>query len=508
MKRVIGLGMVSVLLLSACVEADQVEVEEQVEELVISRNFEKPPGAADYLHNYQDTVIPELDTDTLQSLTEERELADRLTREEMEEDLKTFLSAMRYGYGPYEFYGGDEAFLSAADDMMQWVSSADAEVEGEDYADQLREHFSFIKDQHFVIHGQNAYEKELAQYGVEEWTFTKENEAYFFNDEEVTLINDESPEDLLKPSFDENGELIYRAVSLSEGEAEQWEIETAADIYTGKPEKLFTNPGGMKPFEVSETDTDIPVITWRTMLAYEDDPYTYDDMLDTVDLIKEAPAAILDLRNNMGGNLYLVNKFIHELTGSPPSHSETVFLETNTVHALLSHTRETLEETGLDSETFYDHLPEAVYGEYDANFTDVSPISRVETFGTEWAGTGVEISKEPSLDTPLYVLMNENTASAGEIMVEALMEYDNTVLIGGPSAGVFTSDMGSMLFLPHSGIMIGMPSTLIMSPYSYGREAVGLEPDVWLSGDGVMVRTVEWAERMLAEEELAEEVAQ
>lgn len=501
MKKIIRIGLVSVILLTACEEADQTLMEEQTEELVVNRDFEAPPGAADYLHNYQDTVIPELDADTLKSLTEERELADQLTHEDMENDLKTFLSAMRYGYGPYEFYGGDEAFLSAADEMMQWISSSEPEVDGEEYADQLIESFSFIKDQHFWINGQNAYEKEVVQYGVEEWTFTKENEAYFFNDEEVTLINDESPRDILKPSLDENGELIYRAVSLSGGEAEQWEVETEEDIHTAKPQKLFTNPGGMKPFEVSDTDGGIPVITIRTMMVYEDDQYTYADMLDTVDLIKEAPAAILDLRNNMGGNLYLVNKFIHDLTGSPPSHSEFVFLETNTVHALLSHTRETLEETGLDSETFYDHLPQAVYGEYDASLTDLSPTSRVETFGTEWAGTGVEISEEPSLDTPLYVLMNENTASAGEIMVEGLMEYDNTVLIGGPSAGVFTSDMGSMIFLPHSGIVIGMPSMLIMSPYSYGREAVGLEPDVWLAGDGVMERTVKWAESRLADEE-------
>ncbi|MDG5473192.1 S41 family peptidase [Jeotgalibacillus sp. ET6] len=501
MKKFMGIGLLSVALLSGCTQADSIREESLENELVVNRTFEEPPAIAAYLPDFEETEIPELSTDMLQSITEERELAGQLSQEDMVKDLETFLSAMRYGFGPYEFYGGDEAFLAAADEVENWIHSSAEVRSGKEYSKKLRESFSFVEDQHFYIEGLNPFQKEVAPVGVEEWQFTKEENAYFFNSEEVELINNESPKNYIKSSFDEKGELIYFAAAMTQESEEEWTLETDSDTYRAVPFQLTTHSEGQEPFNISETDEGISVVTFRTMMVHEEDFFTYEDMLSAVDYIKEAPAAILDLRNNGGGNGFFSTRFIHDLTGSPPTGTESIWIDTNTNHVLLSTIRELYQQQGAILETFYEHLPPEIYGGYDVDYLPVVPDAGVTTFGTAWAGTDVEISKEPSLDIPLYILMNENTASAAELIIEGLMKYENTILIGSTTSGAFTSDAGSLFFLPHSGVMIGMPSSLSIGPYSYQREGVGIEPDVWISGGGAMERTVKWAESALSDEE-------
>ncbi|TFD93626.1 S41 family peptidase [Jeotgalibacillus sp. R-1-5s-1] len=496
MRKVMGFGLAAVLLLAACEEADRaVQENEQSDELVISRDVEDPPSVAAYLPKFDETEIPELEPEVLMTLTEEKELAEALTQDEMYADFEIFIRTMRYGYGPYEFYGGDEAFKAAAEEMNQWISSSEGQVSGEEYARKLRDAFSFIKDQHFFIQGVHAFMKEMVPYGVESWQFTKENDDYFFNDEKIVLINGEHPELFIEPSFSEDGELIYQAITMADSSGGEWTLETESDTYKSTPVQFFTNPESLEPFEISETEDGIPVVRFGTMMVNEKDEFTYDDMFEAGELIKESPEAILDLRDNNGGNGNFVEKFIHNLTGSPPSKQEYLLIGTNTQHVLLSNVRDLYEEAGFNIETFYDHMPPILYGLHSTDAIPVEPVSKVVTFGTSWAGTGVEIDKEPSLDTKLYILMNKNTVSAAEWMTEALMEYENVVLIGTPTAGAFTSDAGAPFYLPNSGVLINMPSTYSISPYSYQREAIGIEPDVWIHGTGALERTIKWAER-------------
>ncbi|TFE02380.1 S41 family peptidase [Jeotgalibacillus salarius] len=484
------------LLLGACDDNEQAfEKEVFTEEFIEEKEFPDPPATSDYLPDFTETEIPELSLDTLSGLTEERPMPETVTADDMRADADTFLRAMRYGFGPYEFYGGDEAFQAADRELNEWIESQGQSVSTLTFIGKLSDVYSFIEDQHFAIAGFPPFIKEAIPHSVEDWAFTKEGNTYFFEGEEVTSVNGEEVSPYMRPSLSEDGEEIYRAVSMKNGGGGKWALETEEETYTSFSNQMTVKQNGSQElFSISETDEGIPVIRFGTFKFTEDHDLTFEDLLDVVDVIEGAPAAILDLRNNRGGSTWFGTRVIHDLTGAPPSHDESVWIDTNTVNLFMSERVEGHMKEGAVYKTFYED-----YGLFMPDLSEefklpAEPDSGIDTFGTTWAGTGVEISETPSLETPLYILMNENSASASEMLISDLLEYDQTTLIGTATRGAYTSNAGSLFYLPHSGIDIHMPSTFFVSPYSFEREAVGIEPDIWLSGSDAMERAVKWIE--------------
>ncbi|KIL51540.1 hypothetical protein KP77_10520 [Jeotgalibacillus alimentarius] len=490
------------LLLTACVDDEKaIETESEPAEFVIEeREYADPPATSGYVPDFTTTDIEELPVEVLEELSVERPMSETVTTDEMREDIDTFLRAMRYGYGPYEFYGGDEAFLAAENELNKWIDSQDRPVSTLTFTGKLSDAYSFIKDQHFGIAGTQAYMKEVIPHSVEDWIFTKEGDTYFYEGEEVISVNGEDAEAYMKPSLGESGEEIYRTVSMSEDGAGQWTLETADDTYTAFSFQMTVKQDETDSlFDISETDEEIPVIRFGTFMFTEEQDFTFEDMFEAIDVIEDAPAAILDLRDNGGGLTGFGTRFVHELTGAPPSHSESVWLDTKTINLLMMERFKGRIEEGVIYKTFYED-----YGLFlpDPNEEFQLPdesAAGIETFDTLWAGTDVEISESPSLETPLYILMNENSGSAAELLISDLLEYDQTTLMGTATRGMFTSDAGSLFYLPNSGISIHMPGSVIVSPYSFEREAIGIEPDIWLSGSDAMERMVEWVEEQHVE---------
>ncbi|MBM7578706.1 S41 family peptidase [Jeotgalibacillus terrae] len=485
------------LLLTACMDDEQaVETEREPAGFVIEeKEYADPPATSGYVPDFTATDIEELPVETLEELAVERPMSETVTADEMREDVDTFLRAMRYGYGPYEAYGGDEAFLAAERELNEWIDSQDQSVSTVTFNGKLSDAYSFIKDQHFGIAGVQPYMKEVIPHSVEDWIFTKEGDTYFYEGEEVVSVNGEDAEAFMQPSLGEGGEEIYRAVSMSEDGAGQWTLETADDTYTAFSFQMTVKPDEADSlFDISETDEGIPVIRFGTFALTDDLDFTFDDMFEAVDAIEDAPAAILDLRDNGGGLGGFGTRFVHDLTGSPPSSTESVWLDTKTINLLMAEkVKEGIEE-GKVYKTFYEDYGLFLPDPNEEFQLPDEPDAGVETFETKWTDTGVDISESPSLETPLYILMNENSGSASEILISDLLEYDQTTLMGTATRGVFTSDAGSLFYLPNSGISIHMPGSFYVSPYSFEREAIGIEPDIWLSGSGAMERAAEWIE--------------
>ena len=63
----------------------------------------------------------------------------------------------------------------------------------------------------------------------------------------------------------------------------------------------------------------------------------------------------------------------------------------------------------------------------------------------------VSTASLPDLTTPLYLLVNENTASAAEVLAAALKENDRAVLVGHKTFGKYFPHRGTNeIFMPHS----------------------------------------------------------
>lgn len=74
------------------------------------------------------------------------------------------------------------------------------------------------------------------------------------------------------------------------------------------------------------------------------------------------------------------------------------------------------------------------------------------------------------------------TFSAGEGLVHALTNVENTLIIGANTAGAFSGTNLSTFQLPYSGLPFSFGQHLICWNTDYFREGYGLAPDIYLTG--------------------------
>ena len=93
-------------------------------------------------------------------------------------------------------------------------------------------------------------------------------------------------------------------------------------------------------------------------------------------------------------------------------------------------------------------------------------------------------SDAKALDVPMAVLVNENTASAGELFCSALQDYDKAVIVGTQTYG-----KGSMQTIRQLSDGSGLSVTYryYCPPFSDNYDGVGVAPDVVVEPAGAML---------------------
>ena len=96
----------------------------------------------------------------------------------------------------------------------------------------------------------------------------------------------------------------------------------------------------------------------------------------------------------------------------------------------------------------------------------------------------VYYSDAKALDVPMAVLVNENTASAGELFCSALQDYDKAVIVGTQTYG-----KGSMQTIRQLSDGSGLSVTYryYCPPFSDNYDGVGVTPDVVVEPAGAML---------------------
>ena len=96
----------------------------------------------------------------------------------------------------------------------------------------------------------------------------------------------------------------------------------------------------------------------------------------------------------------------------------------------------------------------------------------------------IDYSDAKALDVPMAVLVNENTASAGELFCSALQDYDKAVIVGTQTYG-----KGSMQTIRQLSDGSGLSVTYryYCPPFSDNYDGVGVAPDVVVEPAGAML---------------------
>lgn len=161
------------------------------------------------------------------------------------------------------------------------------------------------------------------------------------------------------------------------------------------------------------------ILSFNSASEEEDSKDTYDEFIEKLDNLKDSGMnrLILDLRNNPGGSLDVVKKIADEL------------------------------------------LPEGVI-----TYTENKYGERVEYF-----------SDKEELNMPMVVLVNENSASASEVLTGALKDYNKAKIVGTKTFG---KGVVQSVIPFEDGSGLSITTSKYFTPNGVCIHDIGIEPDI------------------------------
>jgi hypothetical protein len=289
----------------------------------------------------------------------------------------------------------------------------------------------------------------------------------------VTSINDQSPDAYLFASLNARGEPIYRLGALSTTEPSPLRLVAEQDGAT-----RTLNVTLQRSDFVSYSDDlfredrlgGIPVIRVRSFSDHHAD--ALQAFVATARAHQGAPALIVDVRGNGGGNEAWPVRWIQELTGQ---RAEAVFIWAE----LRSQT--TLIGRANYMSYLYERYPDTtLYRQEAERHTRLAQEYAGGTYAPHWEGPLYPPLPLIPNDTTLVLAMNEYVASSGEGLIMRASQLENVVVVGENSKGCLTFGNVSLHLLPHSRMQVFMPINFGLYPDLEFREGTGLSPDLWV----------------------------
>ncbi|KHF39944.1 hypothetical protein LQ50_11630 [Halalkalibacter okhensis] len=455
-------------------------------------SFQEMP---DHLYDYSKSKDDELSEEKLSSLTNSHMRTPYLTREKIIEDVEVLHVTLKHMYALYEYMGGDEAFEKAKEGVINsvYIRDEESELSSKQFIDLLKEHYGFVIDNHFHLDYTPINESEHILYFSERVQFHENahGEYILAGNDRIQLFEINGDDDIkyyLKYSLDDDGNIVSIPAIFSNPlsiEEREWEItlkqedslHTEMITLEPMPKEIPRHQFG-NAFAITEKDG-VPWLQLRSMFVYEGADYDYYDMINTATLLKEEPYFVLDLRGNEGGSMILVDRWVDELFGQRVNwSSQSIHLFSNTSKAFIKDTIDFYQSrTGISTQTFED------------DFTDLFRINSIENFEIpQWEIDSNSQKKIYDNQTHIFILVDNNTASAAEHLVAKLKLANNTTVLGVNTRGAIISGNSLMWRLPNTQVDMFTPTFFNYNPDLLHKELVGIQPDLWITATRVESR--------------------
>lgn len=172
------------------------------------------------------------------------------------------------------------------------------------------------------------------------------------------------------------------------------------------------------------------------------------DFLSFGDKAKQYPYVIVDLRGNTGGNDMVFGDFLTRLLRQDDRH--------------------------LFDVPYYRAAPLT-----KSEFNMLQEDGVIDLIGDKMSYFPPEPRALTSSNRLIVVLIDNNTASAGEYAVGSIRSGKNVLVIGTNTPGLATSSVGELFVLPHSKIPLRVPMIFNFWHPDYYSVNEGFRPDIW-----------------------------
>ena len=411
-------------------------------------------GFEDYLQHHRGEVeITQAEIDSLMDLNHPGKAT--LTRAEALEDVDLYFRALHYSYGAY-YYFGEENFQKAENTIRAKLSSCKT-ITRDQLISLMYSNLLFVRDGHFCIAGryEPAYESSVQYlYYYSDRSFGKDANGYYLLGESekwyYTSCGNANAE--MQPYLEKSGRVCYSLrqfcpataahttdiITLTKGG------ETKTVSLTWSLSQSYLEDGSQVPDYHYLKSNGIALITIRRFdWNYEE---TMDEFVRTGSDLKNAKL-IIDARSNSGGDEDFIKNWLKSYTGEEPEQKTII---SNWGTAMFDRTQ--------------------AYADLGEEFA---------AFRT--GDNDYELSQGKLLEnsTPILLLTDSMSGSAGESIVTYCRTLDNCLVIGGPTRGAQLVGNVRGWTLPNSGIGFQFGQSF---HFIYNMENVdgkGYEPDLW-----------------------------
>lgn len=355
-------------------------------------------------------------------------------------DVDLFFRALKYAYGAY-YYFGEEFFNELKASVLAELKGKD-KISATELDNILKWHMAQVQDGHLRRADVDEYEYRYCK----DQSFFKDQKGYYKLIDGVRWYYDGSDNEYvtMKTTLTTGGAIVYSPVWFYHGSA----AVNTSDIYlvNGADQKTETVEWFEgKPLSESSLGLDYQFfrnngIAYISIRSFNNShgASSYDAFLNSASQVKDAKAIIIDLRTNGGGTDYYPREWIKRYSGSD----------------YVSYRSRTLSRsTALTTNT---------------------------ARGKETVNTGNSSGKLIYNLKPIIILTDDRCGSAGEFGVMEFATLENSIVVGGPTAGrTFCCGSLKTLYLPSSGVSFTIGTTMFWFNDEVNGDDKGLEPDIW-----------------------------
>ena len=412
-------------------------------------------GFEDYLQHHRGEVeITQAEIDSLMDLNHPGKAT--LTRAEALEDVNLYFRALHYSYGAY-YYFGEENFQKAENTIRAKLSSCKT-ITRDQLISLMYSNLLFVRDGHFCIAGryEPAYESSVQYlYYYSDRSFGKDANGYYLLGESekwyYTSCGNANAE--MQPYLEKSGRVCYSLrqfcpataahttdiITLTKGG------ETKTVSLTWSLSQSYLEDGSQGPDYHYLKSNGIALITIRRFdWNYEE---TMDEFVRTGSDLKNAKLIIIDARSNSGGDEDFIKNWLKSYTGEEPEQKTII---SNWGTAMFDRTQ--------------------AYADLGEEFA---------AFRTGDKDYELFQGKLLENSTPILLLTDSMSGSAGESIVTYCRTLDNCLVIGSPTRGAQLVGNVRGWMLPNSAIGFQFGQALHFIYSMENVEGKGYAPDLW-----------------------------
>ena len=409
---------------------------------------------------YEDlNLVSEEEAALLLSTPENDSLQTPYPKADILEDVDLLFRVFKSFYGPYYYYGGDEAFEGAKARIETEINAVSDQLTLEDVIAILSKNLFFIKDRHMNIGPELLCETNkiaVHDYYVEDLWFYEDDVGYYTKKEGrkwylSSVGSDENVNEYLKVTIDEKGQLCYMLGLTVPVDDARLSIDA---ITLCRGERIAGIPIAWTEFSARAGYSLEETITVKNGIP----------LLETVpqplcNYSAEEEEAAQNRLRNMGKDILTQDVVVVNLNGGSGWQSLFESID-HQIHALamfrLSKTAEQLGRRNMPWQ-------EGNYGEYV-----------IQYFSGKWGEN----------NRLIFAVQDRGNFSAAEDTIADIRSIENVVLVGGSTGGTAGPSGGTnqRMFLPKTGLPVHFGASLMIDP-GYTEDGYCFDPDIWIDPD-------------------------